>query len=312
MKNSCLGVFLVFLFIVFFTTTVFLFCFQVTFLNANFYKAELKKVDFYNRASDFLVDLIDIKNGPTTEVSQDNLMALEKAVKKSLSSANLQSQVDTSIDGIIDFLNLKTKTLKISLDLKEIEPAFKDAFYDELNASAPISRSQFEKYTWPEMQKETKDIFKDYSVQSKLSEPEGGIFSQQIKNIQHSMVVLKVIRYGSLFMSILLLGLIILIARNSLRAMLRYPGYGIAISGLLLFIFSLIIYPLEILVRSQINSFYENTKNSGSIFAELIDQIMRAQMGVVRWTSLVVLVVGLILIIVSYFVREQAKVSQPV
>jgi hypothetical protein len=309
MKNTCLGVFILVLFIISFSTTVLLFTFQATFLSPSFFKNQLEKTQFYNRGSDLIIDTIEA-TGETAD--QNFLAAIKTAVKKTFTPAFLKTEIEKNLDNGLAFLNLKTAQPDISIDLKSLEPAFKEYVYQEINKTTPMAKAQFEENLWPEITNDTKDIFKIYSTDVQISGSSGATFSDQFKNIQKSLKVVRIIRYLFLVMSIIFLSLLILLARSSLRASLRWPGYGVAVSGLILFFASLILWPIEVFLRNQMSNFYEKAKEAGSIFADLIDQIMKAEIGAVRWVALVILVVGIFVVIISYIVKDKISSSQPV
>ena len=54
----------------------------------------------------------------------------------------------------------------------------------------------------------------------------------------------------------------------------------------------------------------EGFEESGSLMIEIIDQIVQASTGVLMWMSAVIFLVGLAMIIVSYFIKDKPQASE--
>ncbi len=128
---------------------------------------------------------------------------------------------------------------------------------------------------------------------------------------QTAFRVIRAIRYISLAITFVLFALIITLARQSARDIFRWLGWGIGISGLSLLILSLLLGPIASLIRDQTFTDYAEFVQSGSLVVDLVNQILDAGAGYLMWTSVVVLVIGIIMIILSYILKGPAAPQAP-
>jgi len=311
LKNSCLGVFLVFLFIIFFSATVVLFVEQFTFLNPNFYKKQFEKADFYNKGSELIVDLYETQEGGVAQIDPVAQKAFSAAIEKTITPAFLKEETEKALIGAGRFLNLKTKIPEVSFDMEKIRPDFEKNLYDEIIKEQEMSWEEYQSLIYNEIEPDVNQIFKKYSLDEEVQKDPLGV-EQNLGQSQTALKITRIVRYLSLGITILLLALIIFLSRQNLQAVLRWSGWGVGISGLVLIILSLIFGPVLGFVRDQLFAGFSQFKETGSIVIDLVNQIFDASAGVLLWTSVIIFVIGLGMIVASFIVKGSSGSSSSV
>lgn len=310
MKNSCLGVFIVALFILFFSITIILFVSQFTFLNPNFYKKQLEKADFYNQGAEIVVDLYQTQEGMVGNLDPTVQKAVTTAIKTTITPTFLKQEIEQGLTSISSFINLKTATPEASLDLEKVRPDFEKNLYDEVKKEQPMSWDEYQSLVYSQIEPDVNQILKKYSLNQQIEKDSFGL-GQTLTNVQTALKVIRIIRYLSLGLAILFLALIVFLCRQSLRAIFSWTGWGVAVSGILVLILSLIFGPLASFVRDQLFGEFIKLEQAGSLIARVINQLLDSSAGILLWVSVVVLVVGLGMIIGSYFFKGTDTKAAP-
>jgi hypothetical protein len=229
--------------------------------------------------------------------------AFKDAMAKTITPSFFKEQVDKLIENLIDFITGK-KTSIISFDLEKVKPQFKENLYQELNKSQSMSRSQFDVY-WSNIEEDANQFFKVYKTNLGGAQDQGAVGQNAFSSAQRSYKILLILKYLFLGLAIILLAAIILMTRSSLKAVLRWPGYAVAISGLLILSLSTILKPLLNFLRDQLYANYQSLKESGSVIVDAINQIVQAGASRLIIVSIVIFAVGLVLVIASYIISEK-------
>lgn len=303
MKNSCLGIFLVFLFIIFFSTTIFLFTEKLTLLNTNFYKKQLEKVDFYNQGAEIFIDMFEMQSGDLGATDLTAQGAMEAAIRKTITADFLKEEVGKALTAASSFVNLKTDFPNVVFDLETARSDFEENLYQEVIKEQSISREDYKSLVYSEIEAEVNQIFKKYRLEEfREKDPIG--FSQSIDKAHSLLSLARMIQYLSLIIAVGLLILIIFLARQSTGDVLRWTGWGIGISGILLVLLGLAAVPLTSFVRNQIFMGFQNLEQGGNLTADLVNQILTSFAGVLLWVSAAVTLIGAGMIISSYVVKK--------
>ena len=255
MKHSCLGVFLAFLFVIFFLVAFVLFNLKATFLNVDFYKTEFVKANLYSQLTDLVPKIIaETAKQKVGQAAQYKQFA--QIAKKSITPTWIKQQTEKNLDSVFDWFYGKTNTLKIEVSLTPIKGEFEKLFFAELkknynNLPKCTSQSQANSANSFDCRapgKSFEDVQTEILRQMGSDNPvnqfpdnfkwELGAASQNVPpifaNAGSISRIISWVFYIFLTLAILMLAILGILSRKSLRSMFRWLGIPLAIPSFLL------------------------------------------------------------------------------
>lgn len=336
MRHKCLGIFLVFLFFITFSLTFLLFNFKTTFFDSNFYIKALRNAKFYSNTTKNIPDILkDFNKGKAAsdQISPESIQIISKSVK----SKWLQEQTEKNLISFFNWFDGKTNKLNISVDLTPFKGAFEKSFFAEMqksynalpvcknsselknssSADMPSCRPSGESFAQIKSEMLSKinsgsmtgDIPDTYNFSQNNNNFKAGIFS----NPGNTFKILNIFSWVFLILSIIILGLIILIAKNSLKSIFKWVGISIAIPSFIILIFSSIsraIFGLNLITNSFSNLQSKGSEIAAKIFIPLIQLLIKDFSNRKIIESAIFFGVAIILIIISAFLKEKQEISK--
>lgn len=293
MKNSCLGSFISFLLIVSLTVTTILWVIGATYLNPSFYQKRLEGSSFYEKGSEILLDVVDKELQKVPAEDQLSFDSFQAALEATITPANFKKAIDAAI------LSISDKSEDIALDFSQFKPEFKEKLLAELEKDG-VTEAEFNQTVWPGIEEDVDQIF----VKLEPKDPNN-------QSLVSRFSVVAVVKYISTMATVLLLVIMILLAKSNLRSLFRWVGYSFSISALISGLIGAISYPLTRAAIGFLNDGFQELKDVGSVAVDAITSITSGASLALIYVAVVIFVIGLAMIITSYFLKAPEQSAQP-
>ena len=325
MKHKCLGVFLAFLFVLLFIISFTLYNLKTTLGNPNFYTKELLKSNFYSLAEQNIPKIFE-QNLQGMGGSQE----LAAAAKDTFKADWLKNQNEKNITNFLRWFYVRTQNLEITLSFSE----FKDNYFKEVEIkydTLPVCTSKNISENPIELTCRQKGVtflqFKENIIKEINQTPDAKVFLDDFTfNAPLSPFLLSGpgniinwVFYISTGLIFLILVLIIIMSRNSLRSLFRWVGIPLIIPSFLLLSFSIVGRFLIQFIPS-ISSFTHSGYPFSPVdystgISQLLDSLIRnifldlANRKLIE--TILIFGLALVLIIVSFFFKKKDEIIIP-
>lgn len=319
MKHKCLGLFISFL--LFLSIISFVGLVQVkSLLNAKVFLQILDQAKIYEKITD-IGKQINQTAGPDDSTLQKTII---NAYSKSLDPDWTRKIVSENIPQFFDYLNNKTKTLNISIDLAHFKANltnnYPDAAREEISALPACGQDQtFKENEIPDcLPAGTSADQANASITSgdfdELIAEVPNIYqiTEQNQTIKHIKRDFDIINYGFwvlLVFCLLMVLLLIFLGRGDWPAIFRWSGTSLVVPSALLIVLDILYY--------FANSYFAKLLQSGagenfaSFSLPIIAVINQKLTSIGLFVSGAILLAGIVLIIVSYLLPKPAVISKP-
>ncbi len=345
MKHKWLGILLAVLFVPIFILCFVLYNLKTTFLSANFYKSEFRKINLYSELVENIPELIG--GFAADEQSQEFARIAQESIKADW----LQGEVEKNLDNIFEWFYGKKENFIIEVNLVPIKGEFEKKFFEQMEKEynslpectgsesemSSESTSGWELETVPEdsatpfscrpqgatFEEFQKEIMADSGEDNPFNEfPDNYKFEKTAQEMTipgapsflagSPFKVFNWVFYILLFLTVGILALIGIMARKSLRSLFRWIGIPLAIP-------SFFLLAVSIVGRVGINSF-----SSSSLYpvdpsveftgiSQIADSLIRSMIINIGNKKLIesgmIFFIAIILIIISFFFKKTEPVS---
>lgn len=322
MKHKCLGSFIVF--ILFLTIYGFIsFGVLRAITTAQFLNQALASANLYN-------NLDDLTNSLSESIENQNfqLKILIKLFGQLIEPADLQTQVEKNSLSFIDYLKSEKQTLDVSFDLKNLKSAITlrsgivlpPIITEELKnlpiceANQPVSKEINCLPADTTQADFAQKLMENYNPDDILKTlPDQLILTDYIKNPAQTLygprlfyTILKIGFYVDLILSLIFIFFLILLGKDNPSSLCRWIGAALMIPGGLSLIETFLSKPLANLATQQI---YTSLKPESIQFVSpLVDALTSRSVNITLIYAGAVFFLGLILIIISFIVRNVRNV----
>jgi len=316
-----LGIFLAVLFIPIFLITFALYNLKTTVWNVGFYKSEFMKIDLYSSVEKNMPEIIEQTLGEEQK-SEELIQAVQNTVKADW----LKNKIEQNLDNVFDWFYGKTDSLNIVISISDLRENFFVEMEETYN-TLPICTSK----NIPEersLQLTCRPPGKSFvEFKQEMESSSGGEFLQDFtfnekpqQNIPKFLATpgksANLIFYILLGLSILILALLGIMAKDSLRSLFRWLGIPLAIPSFFLLILSLtggisIKYIPSTMFFVPADSSMD-FRPASKVFDPLIKTIASDLTNKKLIESGVIFGIALVLIIISFFFKKaEPEIGQP-
>jgi len=322
---------LILLFVPVYCYALFGFDTQATILNRDFYKSHLKKADFYNR---FLVELP--KFGPEGKQDQGS-KRLSELITANVSSDYLQKTTELAINGFFDWLAGKQSLLDVTFDTTPVKRSF-TKFAEEftekewgvrLDQLPTCTRQDWEslppvtegeEQPMPRCRPTTDDFFEvvkhpdgkvkisplvlaavpeKLKIADFMTEEKGEEANRGFDQNRTTLTFFGFSIWAAVVAALLLLGLVFLLYRKSLKSAFRMTGFVLLIATALALIGVIPgLIMAEALPRVVAGGLSNFPKSTQDLIYTLLNSMMGDMVGYwMRW-AVIFFVLGLLLVII--------------
>jgi hypothetical protein len=322
MKHSCCGVFLAILLVIFFIFAISLINLKSTIFNQKFIETELQKSNFYNlveqNAPKFVEQALSQESGSQEFVS---------AVKSTVTANWVKIQTETNLTSFSNWFYGKSQTLNLSISFASL----KDNFFSQMQQtynSLPVCKSSAELQVngfslTCRISGMSFSKFKD-AINQDLSQSNNNIFGNFSYNknplgnaqiFSSPGITLNWLIYIFSGLSLILLLIIGLMARQSWRGFFRWIGIPLLIASFLL-LCSAILSRVLAGTNYSLNSFFPAGTDYGNILINVINPLTKTINTDVANRNLlisgIIFIFSVILIIISFFFKKpEEKIIVP-
>ncbi len=338
MKHKCLGIFLAVIFIPIFLIAFGLYNLKTTFLSADFYKSEFRKVNLYSKIVENIPEFVEgfAKDEQTKKLAQ--------IAQETIKADWLQQEVEKNLDNIFGWFYGRKDNFEIEVTLSSLKSQIEESFYAQIEESynaAPVCTSSsmlledmidlntmdfkcrppgktFEGFKQEMIvERGVSPFLEEFPDEFKIDEqPEKQMhgFARTLVQPGNMFKILNWAFYISLVLSILILALLGIMAKQSLRSLFRWIGIPLAIPSFFLLVFSVIGRLAVKFTPSALSFVPPDSSIDFTAVSNIFDSLIRTMVLDISNKKLtesgIIFGIALVLIIISFFFPTPSKTEK--
>ncbi|MEK7143127.1 MAG: hypothetical protein AAB785_02865 [Patescibacteria group bacterium] len=333
MRHKCLAALIVF--VLFFSVSGFISFWEIRYLTkpeSNFLPKILDQSGFYGNLDELTASIFQnqsTQNNPQTEI-------LTKLIASSLEPVYLKQQVEKNYQPFLSYLNRKTIKPEVVFDLRPFKnilrqnaPEKIENYTDEIIDKLPVCEEDIvptdqkeqempaciPRNTTPDTYKQQivknlspnellKDVPDQYNLATDLKDPEKTFFKTKIV-----FLIFKIGFWGNLILTLILIGCLYLLSRPWWRSFLGWTGWTLIFPSGSIMLLNFFAGFMQKITADQLN--LVQNKELILLLQPLLDKTTENTLALSYRLSGVILGLGIILVIISFFLPKPPPVPKP-